>query len=36
MRVPLTGEETAEREQRARLLIGGKLASDMVIEDCGL
>jgi hypothetical protein len=29
----LTAEEIAEREQRARLLSGGKLASDMVIED---
>jgi plasmid stability protein len=34
-RVPLTAAEIAEREQRARLLSGGKLASDMVIEDRG-
>ena len=34
-RVPLTSEEAAERERRARLLSGGTPASDIVIEDRG-
>ena len=34
-RASLTAEEAVEREQRARLLSGGKLASEMVIEDRG-
>ena len=34
-RAPLSAEEVADREQRAHLLSGGKLASEMVIEDRG-
>ena len=34
-RAPLTAEKAAERERRARLLSGGKPASEMVIEDRG-
>jgi plasmid stability protein len=32
---PLTAQKAADREQRARLLSGGKPASEMVIEDRG-
>lgn len=34
-RAPSTAEEAADRERRARLLSGGKPASEMVIEDRG-
>lgn len=33
--VPLTAEEAVDRERRARLLSGGKPASEMVVEDRG-
>ncbi len=34
-RAPLTTEDVANREQRARLLSGGKSAAEMVSEDRG-
>lgn len=34
-RIPLAPAEAAAREQRARLLSGGKPASEMVVEDRG-
>jgi len=34
-RAPLTAQDTTERERRARLLSGGKPASEIVIEDRG-
>ncbi len=35
MRRPLTPKEQAERERLARVFAGGKLASEMVMEDRG-